>query len=147
MVFYSFQNLVHHKLGQNCTFCPTILLSDPHEHLSKVAMPAGIVDDIVGASFLNGVVSNDPMDYNGHGTFVAGVIGAVGNNNVGVTGMNQAISLIACQMLDAEGSSEAPGPSGWATDAVQCIDYCIHKGAHVMSASWGSLVFSAALQV
>jgi subtilisin family serine protease len=110
-------------------------------------MPAGIVDDIVGASFLSGVVSNDPMDYNGHGTFVAGVIGAVGNNNVGVTGMNQAISLIACQMLDAEGSSEAPGPSGWATDAVQCIDYCIHKGAHVMSASWGSLVFSAALQV
>lgn len=110
-------------------------------------MPAGIVDDVMGASFLNGVMSNDPTDFNGHGTFVAGVIGAVGNNNVGVTGLNQAISLIACQMLDAEGSSEAPGPTGWATDAVQYIDYCIHKGAHVMSASWGSLVFSAALQV
>ena len=44
------------------------------------AMFAGIIDDIYGASFLDGAVSGDPMDKNGHGTFVAGVVGAVGNN-------------------------------------------------------------------
>ena len=101
---------------------------------------AGIVDDIYGASFVDGAVSGDPMDANGHGTFVAGVVGAVGNNNLGVTGMNQAISLIACQFMDATGN-------GWVSDAIQCIDYCISKEAHVMSNSWGGVAYSAALQV
>ena len=103
-------------------------------------MHAGIVDDIYGASFLEGAVSGDPMDANGHGTFVAGVVGAVGNNAMGVTGMNQAINLIACQFMDATGN-------GWVSDAIQCIDYCISKGAHVMSNSWGGVAYSAALQV
>jgi len=102
--------------------------------------PAGIVDDICGASFVDGAVSGDPMDANGHGTFVAGVVGAVGNNNLGVTGMNQAISLIACQFMDATGN-------GWVSDAIQCIDYCISNKAHVMSNSWGGVAYSAALQV
>ena len=101
---------------------------------------AGIVDDIYGASFVDSAVCGDPMDANGHGTFVAGVVGAVGNNNLGVTGMNQAISLIACQFMDATGN-------GWVSDAIQCIDYCISKEAHVMSNSWGGVAYSAALQV
>ena len=103
-------------------------------------MFAGIVDDIYGASFVDGAVSGDPMDLNGHGTFVAGVVGAVGNNDLGVTGMNQAISLIACRFMDATGN-------GWVSDAIQCIDYCISKDAHVMSNSWGGVAYSAALQV
>ena len=98
------------------------------------------MDDIYGASFVDGAVSGDPMDLNGHGTFVAGVVGAVGNNNLGVTGMNQAISLIACRFMDATGN-------GWVSDAIQCIDYCISKDAHVMSNSWGGVDYSAALQV
>ena len=101
---------------------------------------AGIVDDIYGASFVDGAVSGDPMDANGHGTFVAGVVGAVGNNNLGVTGMNQAINLIACQFMDATGN-------GWVSDAIQCIDYCISKEAHIMSNSWGGVAYSSALQV
>ena len=80
------------------------------------------------------------MDANGHGTFVAGVVGAVGNNNLGVTGMNQVINLIACQFMDATGN-------GWVSDAIQCIDYCISKEAHIMSNSWGGVAYSAALQV
>lgn len=58
----------------------------------------------------------------------------------GVTGMNQAISLIACQFMDATGN-------GWVSDAIQCIDYCISKDAHIMSNSWGGVAYSAALQV
>ena len=34
--------------------------------------PAGVIDDIYGASFVNGAVSGNPQDQNGHGTFVAG---------------------------------------------------------------------------
>ena len=52
-------------------------------------MTAGIVDDIYGADFVNGGTNGDIMDQNGHGTFVAGVVGAVTNNALGVTGINQ----------------------------------------------------------
>ena len=105
-----------------------------------VLTAAGIIDDIYGASFVDGAVSGNPMDLNGHGTFVAGVVGAVGNNAIGVTGMNQAISIIACQFMDATGN-------GWVSDAIQCIDYCISKDAHIMSNSWGGVAYSQALQV
>ena len=53
---------------------PLLLLSN------LASMCVGIVDDIYGASFVDGAESGDPMDQNGHGTFVAGVVGAVGNN-------------------------------------------------------------------
>ena len=46
----------------------------------------GYVDDFRGYDFVTG--DNDPMDDHGHGTHVAGTIGAVGNNGIGVTGVN-----------------------------------------------------------
>lgn len=51
---------------------------------------AGIIDDIYGANFVNGGKDGNVQDQNGHGSFVAGVVGAVGNNGLGVTGINQA---------------------------------------------------------
>ena len=50
---------------------------------------AGIIDDIYGANFVNGGKDGNVQDQNGHGSFVAGVVGAVGNNGLGVTGINQ----------------------------------------------------------
>ena len=50
---------------------------------------AEIIDDIYGAGFVFGTTDGNVQDQNGHGTFVAGVVGAVGNNKVGVTGVNQ----------------------------------------------------------
>ena len=50
---------------------------------------AGIVDNIYGANFNVNPPSADVLDEHGHGTFVAGVIGAVGNNAIGITGVNQ----------------------------------------------------------
>ena len=47
---------------------------------------AGIIDDIYGADFVDGSTDGNVQDQNGHGTFVAGVVGAVGNNGIGVTG-------------------------------------------------------------
>lgn len=46
---------------------------------------------------------NNPMDDNGHGTHVAGTIGAVGNNGRGVTGVNWQVSLLAVKVLDSNG--------------------------------------------
>ena len=47
----------------------------------------------------------DPMDENGHGTHCAGIIGATGNNGIGISGVNQKIKIMALRILDAEGSA------------------------------------------
>ena len=62
----------------------------------------GFVDDVSGWNF----VSNTPnvFDDNSHGTHVAGTIGAVGNNGVGVTGMNWQVSIMALKFLNSSGS-------------------------------------------
>ena len=79
------------------------------------------------------------MDYNGHGTFVAGVIGATGSNP-GVRGVNKAVSLMACRFMDANGQ-------GSLFDAIQCIVYCLNNEAHIITNSWGSTEHNEGLQV
>ncbi len=64
----------------------------------------GYVDDVYGVNthFGNG----QPSDCNGHGTHVSGIIGAVGNNNTGVAGINWSTSLIvASTAMDCSGSA------------------------------------------
>src|SRR5262245_46487738 len=56
---------------------------------------------IAGHDFITG--DNDPADGNGHGTHVSGTIGAIGNNGVGVTGVNWRVSLMPLRVLDATG--------------------------------------------
>ncbi len=66
-------------------------------HDAEGAPVAGIIDDIYGADFVNGGKDGNIQDQNGHGTFVAGVVGAVTNNALGVTGINQVRLAPACQ--------------------------------------------------
>lgn len=99
----------------------------------------GIIDDIHGAAIIHNVSTSDPMDYNGHGTFVAGVIGATGSNP-GVRGVNKAVSLMACRFMDANGQ-------GSLFDAIQCIVYCLNNEAHIITNSWGSTEHNEGLQV
>ena len=90
----------------------------------------------------------DPKDDNGHGTHVAGTIGAVGNNAAGVTGVNWAASLMGVKFLDSTGS-------GTVADAVRAIEFAVQAkkalagsaGANVrvLSNSWGGRDFSQAL--
>jgi subtilisin family serine protease len=74
----------------------------------------GYIDDCFGIDVANG--DSDPMDDHYHGTHVAGTIGAVGNNGIGVVGINWNVKLLACKFFDAEGSATTEG-------AIECLEY------------------------
>ncbi|HJU43444.1 MAG TPA: S8 family serine peptidase [Vicinamibacterales bacterium] len=87
-----------------------------------------------------------PYDDNGHGTHVAGIIGAVGNNGIGVTGVNWTANLMALKVLGADGT-------GTTAEAVKAINWAIKAKAalapdaniRILNASWGGAIFSQAL--
>ena len=95
----------------------------------------GYTDDIMGWDFVDN--DNDPMDYNGHGTHVAGTIAAVGNNGTGVTGVCWTTTIMPLRGLDANGS-------GFTSDLISAIEYANANGAHVINNSWGGSSYSQA---
>ena len=103
----------------------------------------GFVDDVHGWDFAND--DADPMDDDGHGTHVAGTIGAVGDNGVGVTGVSWQVSIMGLKFLDAEGS-------GSISDAIAAISYATRMrrefGVNVVATnnSWGGADRSLALR-
>ncbi len=62
----------------------------------------GFIDDFYGYDFRFN--DADPLDEHGHGTHVAGTIGAVGNNSLGVTGVNWNVRLMAIKIYSATGT-------------------------------------------
>jgi subtilisin family serine protease len=98
----------------------------------------GFVDDVHGYDFYNR--DGDPMDDTGHGTHVAGTIGAVGNNGIGITGVAWSVRLMPLKFLGLDGS----GPT---SAAIECVDYALGMGAHVLNNSWGGAGFSALLEI
>ncbi|MEY8876153.1 MAG: S8 family serine peptidase [Leptothrix sp. (in: b-proteobacteria)] len=79
----------------------------------------------------------DPMDDNDHGTHAAGTIGAVGNNGLGVVGINWTTQLMGVKMLDASGM-------GTLADAIDALEYTLQvrqtlgaeANVRVANASW-----------
>ncbi|RUO27030.1 peptidase S8 [Aliidiomarina minuta] len=104
----------------------------------------GVIDDCYGYSAITGY--GDPMDGNGHGTHVAGTIGAVGNNELGVVGVNWNVQMVACQFLDADGFGSTAG-------AIECVDYFtnlkLNHGVNIVASnnSWGGGAYSEALEM
>ncbi len=88
----------------------------------------GWIDDVHGYDFIND--DADPMDDHRHGSHVAGTIGAVGNNGLGVAGVNHRCSLVALKVFDANGRGEISG-------AVEAMDYVIANGIRLSNNSWG----------
>ena len=88
----------------------------------------------------------DPTDDNYHGTHVSGTIGAVGNNGVGVVGVNWTTRIMGLKFLNAFGS-------GTTADAIKAIEFAVQIKAifgaaanvRVLSNSWGGGDFSQAL--
>ena len=97
----------------------------------------GYVDDVHGYDFANR--DGDPMDDHGHGTHVAGTIAAVANNGIGVAGVSWHAKVMALKFLDA-------GGSGWASDAVDALNYATDMGAKITNNSWGGGEYSTALR-
>jgi len=97
----------------------------------------GFKNDVHGIDCVND--DSDPMDDNGHGTHVAGTIGAAANNGKGIAGVAWNVKLMALKFLDADGT-------GYTSDAIQCLHYAINNGAHVTNNSWGGAGFSRTLQ-
>ena len=50
--------------------------------------------------------TSDTADDNGHGTLVAGIIGAVGDNGVGIVGVAWKVQLMACKCLNSEAKGQ-----------------------------------------
>lgn len=94
----------------------------------------GYIDDVHGINVLTG--SGNPFDDWGHGTHVAGIVGAVGNNGVGVAGVAWRVKIMACKFIDAAGNSSV-------SDAIECLDYARAKGAKIITASWGGYGFDS----
>lgn len=123
----------------------------------------GFIDDIYGWDFIdyynNGGEDNDPnpepdsRDNNNdngcgtlagndcvdegviHGTHVAGILGAVGNNGKGIAGIAWNIKLMPVRVLSDEGD-------GFDSDIVAGIDYAVANGADIINLSLGSAEFS-----
>jgi len=93
-------------------------------------------DDWRGWDFVD--VDNDPMDYDGHGTHVAGTIAAMGDNGEGITGMMWKAGIMPLRILDAHGV-------GTVSNAILAIEYAVQKGARIINASWGTPDFSESL--
>lgn len=105
--------------------------------------------DLIDNRFLNGGGNNgydfvnnddDPTDDNGHGTHVAGIVGARANNAIGVTGvMGTRVKIMGVKVLGADGSG-APAA------IVNGIRYAADQGAHVLNLSLGGQFTSVALR-
>ena len=94
----------------------------------------GIVDDYYGANFNSNLPpSGNPMDddsADSHGTHVAGIIGAVGNNGIGVAGLNWNARIMAVKFL------HGPEGIGELADALKGIEYALSKGAKIINCSF-----------
>lgn len=90
----------------------------------------GFVDDCYGWNFVynNNNIMDDDTD--SHGTHVAGIIGAVGNNKIGIAGVNWNIKIMPVKFLDSNGSSDV-------ATVIKAIEYAVMMGAKVINASYG----------
>ena len=90
--------------------------------------------------------SCDPKDDHGHGTHVSGTIGAVGNNALGVAGVNWTTRIMGLKFLDSTGNGSDSG-------AIEAIEFALQAKAifgaganvRVFSNSWGGSGYSQAL--
>jgi len=96
----------------------------------------GLVDDIYGWDFVNNFADPSPKFKKGfteggiiHGTVVAGIAAARGNNNQGVTGISWQTKIMSLKALDDQGN-------GNMTAVIKSVDYAVSKGANIINLSF-----------
>ena len=97
----------------------------------------GYIDDIRGWDFIN--EDNTPLDDNAHGTHVAGIIGAVGNNSLGIRGAAWDVKLMHIKVMQSNGS-------GNALNIAEGIEYASNNGATIINMSIGGYGESVTMQ-
>ena len=92
----------------------------------------GPEQDLVGYDFLgkNGLPYDDD-EIKGHGTHASGIIGAVGGNGIGTSGVSQRVSIMALKGFSAHGYSSTEV-------LVSAIGYAVDHGARIISNSWAN---------
>lgn len=90
----------------------------------------GCIDDIHGCNFVNN--NNDLTDHHGHGTHIAGIIGAVGGNGIGISGVSPRVSLMIAKYYDPNSAV-----NNNLINTVRAIRYCIINKAHIINYSGG----------
>jgi thermitase len=95
----------------------------------------GFIDDVHGWNFVTH--TSDLADNHGHGTHIAGIVGAEGGNGIGTTGIAPKVSLMVLKYYD---------PKARGTDnlknTIKAIEYAVANKAHIINYSGGGLDFS-----
>ena len=97
----------------------------------------GYIDDINGYDFVAN--SGEMIDPLGHGTHVAGIIGAQGNDGIGITGLCWKAKMMSLRFINARNE-------GKTSDAILAINYAVRMGAKIINNSWGGGPYSDALK-
>ncbi len=108
----------------------------------------GFIDDIRGWDFTDAphfpdagdylAQDNDPMDEHGHGTSVAGIIGAVADNRKGVAGIAHGCRMMNLRAGTSQGLLEED-------DVASALVYAVDNGARIINMSFGDVVASPLL--
>jgi serine protease len=88
----------------------------------------GYIDDVRGWDWVDDDAA--PLGTDGHGTRVAGLVGAVGNNGVGITGVAWRCKLVCLRFLGPDGGLES--------DAIKALQYCQTEGIKLSNNSWSA---------
>ncbi|HMN69585.1 MAG TPA: S8 family peptidase, partial [Bdellovibrionales bacterium] len=89
-------------------------------------------DDVHGWNFVNN--NNKLDDDHGHGTHIAGIIGAEGGNGIGISGVSPKVSLMALKYYDAKGSDVNN-----LVNTVKAINYAVDKNCNIINYSGGGI--------
>lgn len=94
----------------------------------------GYIDDVHGWNFVNN--SNRIDDNHGHGTHIAGIIGAEGGNNFGITGIASKVSLMVLKYYDPK------SPGNNLENTIKAFNYATQMKAQIINYSGGGTDYS-----
>lgn len=104
-------------------------IDQTHEDLKSASVVPGY-DFIANKQIVVGSDSDD----NGHGTLIAGVLGATANNGIGIAGTNWQLTMMPIKALDATGN-------GTAEQVTKAIMWAADHGAQIINLSLGGVGF------